>query len=63
MLSQVEDFWLRWHVAHDSDELAGRARLVLETEHGSAPGQVAARLGLSTVKFIAATAALPLIPG
>jgi hypothetical protein len=47
MLSPVEDFWLRWHVEHGSDELAGRARLVLEAEAGGSPGQVAARLGLS----------------
>ena len=47
MLSPVEDFWLRWHVEHGSDELAGRARLVLEAETGGSPGQVAANLGLS----------------
>ncbi len=48
MLSPVEDFWLRWHVAHDNVESAGRARLVLEAETGGSPGQVAASLGLSS---------------
>lgn len=47
MLSPVEDFWLRWHAEHSSDELAGRAQLVLEAEAGGSPGQLAASLGLS----------------
>jgi len=47
MLSPVEDFWLRWHVEHSSEQLAGRARLVLEAEAGASPSQVAATLGLS----------------
>jgi CHAD domain len=47
MLTPVEDFWLRWHAEHSSDELAGRARLVLEAEAGGSPGQVAASLGLT----------------
>lgn len=48
MLSPVEDFWLRWHAEHGSDELAERARLVLQAEAGGSPSQVAANLGLST---------------
>ena len=48
MLSPVEDFWLRWHVEHGTNELAGRARLVLEAETGGSPGEVAASLGLSS---------------
>src|SRR5436305_6687108 len=47
MLSPVEDFWLRWHAEHSGNELAGRARLVLEAQTGGAPGRVAASLGLS----------------
>jgi len=47
MLSPVEDFWLRWHAEHSCDELAGKARLVLEAQTGGAPGRVAASLGLS----------------
>ncbi len=48
MLSQVEDFWLRWHVEHSEDRLAERARLVLEAEAGGSPRQVADSLGVST---------------
>src|SRR5258706_4675976 len=48
MLSQVENFWLRWHVEHSSDELAAQAQLVLEAETGAAPGPMAASLGLSS---------------
>jgi len=47
MLSQVENFWLRWHVEHSNDELATRAQLVLEAETGESTGDVAANLGLS----------------
>jgi hypothetical protein len=50
MLTPVEDFWLRWHAEHSSDELATRARLVLEAETGGSPARVAADLGLSPQK-------------
>jgi hypothetical protein len=48
MLSPVEDFWLRWHVEHSSDELAECARLVLQAEAGGSPLQAAGSLGPST---------------
>ena len=42
MLSPVEDFWLRWHVEHSSNELAECARLVLQAESSGSPAQAAA---------------------
>ena len=47
MLSPSEDFWLRWHADHSNNELAERARLVLEAETGLSAHQMAASLGLS----------------